>query len=73
MVEVPMENLLGSEDEGFRVFLDTLDGGRIGIAAHALGIAQGAFELALRYTNERGSPTRTQGSRPTRCSRVVRH
>jgi alkylation response protein AidB-like acyl-CoA dehydrogenase len=35
------------------VFLDTLDGGRVGIAAHALGIAQGAFELALRYTNER--------------------
>ncbi len=52
-VEVPAENLLGVEDEGFRVFLDTLDGGRIGIAAHALGIAQGAFELALRYTNER--------------------
>ncbi|TFG65958.1 MAG: acyl-CoA dehydrogenase [Gemmatimonadales bacterium] len=52
-VEVPGENLLGAEDEGFRVFLDTLDGGRIGIAAHALGIAQGAFELALRYTNER--------------------
>lgn len=52
-VEVPAENLLGPEDEGFRVFLDTLDGGRIGIAAHAIGIAQGAFELALRYTNER--------------------
>jgi butyryl-CoA dehydrogenase len=52
-VEVPAENLLGEENEGFRVFLDTLDGGRIGIAAHALGIAQGAFELALRYTNER--------------------
>jgi alkylation response protein AidB-like acyl-CoA dehydrogenase len=52
-VEVPVENRLGPEDEGFKVFLDTLDGGRIGIAAHALGIAQGAFELALRYTNER--------------------
>ncbi|MFQ5530376.1 MAG: acyl-CoA dehydrogenase family protein [Gemmatimonadota bacterium] len=52
-VEVPSENLLGVEDEGFRVFLDTLDGGRIGIAAHALGIAQGALDLALRYTNER--------------------
>lgn len=52
-VEVPEENRLGPEDEGFKVFLDTLDGGRIGIAAHALGIAQGAFELALRYTNER--------------------
>ena len=52
-VEVPEENLLGPEDDGFSVFLDTLDGGRIGIAAHALGIAQGAYELALRYTNER--------------------
>lgn len=52
-VEVPAENLLGELNEGFRVFLDTLDGGRIGIAAHAVGIAQGAFDLALRYTNER--------------------
>jgi butyryl-CoA dehydrogenase len=52
-VEVPVENLLGEEDKGFRVFLDTLDGGRIGIAAHALGIAQGAYELAVRYTSER--------------------
>ncbi len=52
-VEVPVENLLGEEDKGFPVFLDTLDGGRVGIAAHALGIAQGAFELAARYTGER--------------------
>jgi butyryl-CoA dehydrogenase len=52
-VEVPAQNLLGEEDKGFRIFLDTLDGGRIGIAAHALGLAQGAFEQALRYTNER--------------------
>ena len=52
-VEVPAENMLGEEDRGFPVFLDTLDGGRVGIAAHALGIAQGAFELAARYTDER--------------------
>ncbi len=52
-VEVPDENVLGKVDEGFPIFLDTLDGGRVGIAAHALGIAQGAFELAVRYTNER--------------------
>ena len=52
-VEVPVENLLGEENQGFPVFLDTLDGGRIGIAAHALGIAQGAFELAALYTGER--------------------
>lgn len=52
-VEVPVENLLGEEDRGFGVFLDTLDGGRVGMAAHALGIAQGAYELAVRYTGER--------------------
>jgi butyryl-CoA dehydrogenase len=52
-VEVPVENLIGAENEGFKVFLDTLDGGRISIAAHALGIAQGALEASLRYTGER--------------------
>jgi butyryl-CoA dehydrogenase len=52
-VEVPAENLLGEENDGFRVFLDTLDGGRIGIAALAVGLAEGALEQALRYTNER--------------------
>ena len=52
-VEVPEENVLGEVDAGFPIFLDTLDGGRVGIAAHALGIAQGAYELALRYTGER--------------------
>jgi len=51
--EVPVENLLGEENEGFRVFMDTLDGGRISIAAMALGIAQGAFEKALAYSKER--------------------
>ncbi len=52
-VEVPVENLIGKENEGFKVFLDTLDGGRISIAAHALGIAQGALDESLRYTGER--------------------
>ena len=52
-VEVPEENVLGEVDGGFPIFLDTLDGGRIGMAAHALGIAQGAYELARRYTGER--------------------
>jgi butyryl-CoA dehydrogenase len=52
-VEVPVGNLIGEENEGFKVFLDTLDGGRISIAAHALGIAQGALEASLRYTGER--------------------
>ncbi|MGH7541090.1 MAG: acyl-CoA dehydrogenase family protein [Gemmatimonadota bacterium] len=52
-VEVPDENVLGEVDRGFPIFLDTLDGGRIGMAAHAVGIAQGAFEQAVRYTGER--------------------
>ena len=52
-VEVPVGNLIGEENEGFKVFLDTLDGGRISIAAHALGIAQGALDASLRYTGER--------------------
>ncbi len=52
-VEIPAENVLGEMDHGFPIFLDTLDGGRIGIAAHALGIAQGALDEAVRYTGER--------------------
>ncbi|MCL2865125.1 MAG: acyl-CoA dehydrogenase family protein [Lachnospiraceae bacterium] len=52
-VKVPKENLLGKEGEGFRIAMATLDGGRIGIAAQALGIAQGAFEEALKYAKER--------------------
>jgi butyryl-CoA dehydrogenase len=52
-LKVPRENLLGKEGEGFKQFLITLDGGRISIGAMALGIAQGAFDKALRYARER--------------------
>lgn len=52
-VIVPKENLLGKEGEGFKIAMATLDGGRIGIASQALGIAQGAFEHALEYAKER--------------------
>jgi alkylation response protein AidB-like acyl-CoA dehydrogenase len=52
-VKVPVENLLGKRGEGFRQFLITLDGGRIGIGAMAVGIAQGAYEKALAYAKER--------------------
>lgn len=52
-VKVPKENLLGQPEKGFKVAMATLDGGRIGIAAQALGIARAAFEYALRYSNER--------------------
>jgi alkylation response protein AidB-like acyl-CoA dehydrogenase len=52
-VEVPVENLLGAEGQGFANFMRTLDNGRIGIAALSLGIAEGAFEQALSYTTQR--------------------
>ena len=52
-VRVPQENLLGKRGNGFRQFLVTLDGGRIGIGAMAVGIAQAAFDRALQYSKER--------------------
>jgi alkylation response protein AidB-like acyl-CoA dehydrogenase/rubredoxin len=52
-VKVPKENLLGEEGKGFKIAMSTLDGGRIGIASQALGIAQGAYENALEYSKER--------------------
>ena len=50
---VPKENLLGQEGKGFKIAMQTLDGGRIGIAAQALGIAEGALQDALDYTKAR--------------------
>lgn len=50
---VPQENLLGEPGAGFKIAMSTLDGGRIGIAAQALGIAQAAFERAVAYSKER--------------------
>ncbi len=52
-VIIPKENLLGKEGEGFKIAMATLDGGRIGIASQALGIAQGAYESAVEYAKER--------------------
>jgi alkylation response protein AidB-like acyl-CoA dehydrogenase len=52
-VKVPKEKRLGSAGEGFKIAMKILDGGRIGIAAQALGIAGGAYELALAYSKER--------------------
>ncbi|WDU82321.1 acyl-CoA dehydrogenase [Caloramator sp. Dgby_cultured_2] len=51
--KVPKENLLGQEGKGFSIAMATLDGGRIGIAAQALGIAEGALEEAVKYMKER--------------------
>jgi len=50
---VPIENRLGKEGEGFKIAMQTLDGGRVGVAAQALGIAQGAFDETVRYVKER--------------------
>ncbi len=50
---IPKENLLGAKGKGFAIAMHTLDGGRIGIAAQALGIAEGALERCIEYTKER--------------------
>jgi len=52
-VRVPVANLLAEEGQGFKVAMETLNGGRIGIASQALGIAEGAYGLALAYAKER--------------------
>lgn len=52
-VKVPKENRIGEDGSGFRFAMKTLSGGRIGIASQALGIASGAYELALKYSKER--------------------
>jgi len=52
-VKVPKENLLGKYQKGFSIAMGTLDGGRIGIASQALGIAEAAFKYALKYSTER--------------------
>lgn len=61
--KVPKENLLGKEGEGFKIAMMTLDGGRNGIAAQAVGIAQGALDAAVDYARERvqfGKPISAQ-------------
>src|SRR4030095_8049118 len=52
-VKVPKENRIGADGFGFSFAMKTLSGGRIGIASQALGIASGAYELALNYSKER--------------------
>ncbi|HEX5751719.1 MAG TPA: acyl-CoA dehydrogenase [Archangium sp.] len=52
-MRVPARNMLGKEGDGFKIAMSTLDGGRIGIASQALGIARAAFEEAVRYSGER--------------------
>jgi alkylation response protein AidB-like acyl-CoA dehydrogenase len=59
----PAENILGKEGDGFKIAMTALDGGRIGIAAQAVGIAQGALDAAIKYAKERiqfGKPIASQ-------------
>ncbi|MBU6428125.1 MAG: acyl-CoA dehydrogenase, partial [Cyanobacteria bacterium REEB65] len=51
--QIPLANRLGEEGEGFKIAMWTLDGGRIGISAQAIGIAQAALDACVRYVNER--------------------
>src|SRR5215467_4762655 len=53
--EVPLENRLGEEGQGLRIALSALDGGRIGIAALAVGLAQGALDESVKYAKQRGA------------------
>ncbi|HIA23497.1 MAG TPA: acyl-CoA dehydrogenase, partial [Candidatus Marinimicrobia bacterium] len=59
---VPVENLIGTEGKGFKIALSTLDGGRIGIASQALGIARAALERSVEYAKERKQFGKTIGS-----------
>jgi butyryl-CoA dehydrogenase len=61
-VRVPAGNLLGKEGEGFKIAMKALDGGRIGIAAQSVGIAQGALNEAIKYVKERKQFGRTIAS-----------
>ena len=60
-VKIPSDNLIGIEGGGFKIALSTLDGGRIGIASQALGIAQASLEASIKYSKER-----VQFSKPTK-------
>ena len=59
--EVPEENRLGEEGQGLKIALELLDGGRVGIAAQAVGIAQGALEASVAYAKERRAFGKTIG------------
>lgn len=62
-VRIPEENLLGKEGDGFKIAMMTLDGGRVGVGAQALGIAEGAYNEAVKYAKERvqfGKPIATK-------------
>jgi len=65
-VRIPKENLIGNEGDGFKIALSTLDGGRIGIASQALGIAQASLDASIRYSKER-----VQFSKPISSNQAI--
>ena len=65
-VRVPKENLIGNESDGFKIALSTLDGGRIGIASQALGIAQASLDASISYSKER-----VQFSKPISANQAI--
>ncbi len=67
-LRVPASQRLGAEGEGFKIAMSTLDGGRVGISAQAVGIAQGAFEEALTYSKER-----EQFGKPISSFQAIQH
>ncbi len=72
--KIPKENLLGKEGEGFKVFMGTLDGGRISIGALALGIAQGALDASVKFVNENkksGRPMKKMQSIQSRIAEMA--
>lgn len=72
-VKVPKENRIGEDGFGFKFAMKTLSGGRIGIAAQALGIAAGAYELALKYSKQRKGVRHRNSQPPGHCLQTGRH
>ncbi|MDF2645465.1 MAG: acdA [Paenibacillus sp.] len=68
---VPVANLLGPEGEGFRIAMKSLDGGRIGIAAQALGIAQGALDASIAYAKEGSQLGKPMGGQQTIAFKIA--
>ena len=69
---VPKANLLGKEGQGLRIALNTLDGGRIGIASQALGIARCAFDASVKFATEREQRV-VRAAKPLRAARAIPH
>ena len=67
-VKIPNENLIGFEGQGFKIALETLDGGRIGIASQALGIAQASLDASIKYSKER-----MQFNKPISSFQAIQH